>query len=255
MKNMQCIDLFAGIGGFPLAARWMGWNCLAWCEWNEFCQKVLKYHFPNAKEHGDITKTDFTIYRGQCDILTGGFPCQPFSVAGQRKGQEDDRFLWPEMLRAVREIEPRWIVAENVYGLLNIDGGYTPNMVCADLEAIGYERPIIFDCTADAFGLSTMERHIWFISKAISERCERGEEKQNQDNGNERKLQGANPGIFDRRDISATGFRDVGERVSKRLDRDGKNWIKAGGNAIPPQVAYEIFKAIEQYETQLKLIA
>ena len=109
---MNHIGLFEGIGGFSLAGRWMGWETLAWCEWNPFGQKVLKYHFPKATGHGDITKTDFTIYRGKCDILTGGFPCQPYSVAGKRKGKEDERHLWPEMLRAIREISPRWVVGE-----------------------------------------------------------------------------------------------------------------------------------------------
>ena len=120
---MNHIRLFEGIGGFSLAARWMGWETIAWCEWNEFGQKVLKHHFPKAQAHGDITKTDFTIYRGQCDIVNGGFPCQPYSLAGKRKGKEDDRHLWPEMLRAIREIQPTWVVGENVFGLVNWDGG------------------------------------------------------------------------------------------------------------------------------------
>jgi DNA (cytosine-5)-methyltransferase 1 len=97
---LKHIGLFEGIGGFSLAAEWMGWETIAWSEWNEFGQKVLSYHFPKAKGYGDITKTDFTIYRGQCDILTGGFPCQPYSISGKRKGKEDERHLWPEMLRA-----------------------------------------------------------------------------------------------------------------------------------------------------------
>jgi len=92
---MKHIGLFEGIGGFSLAARWAGWETIAWCEWNEFGQKVLRHHFPKAQGHGDITKTDFTIYRGQCDIITGGFPCQPYSQAGKRLGKEDERHLWP----------------------------------------------------------------------------------------------------------------------------------------------------------------
>ena len=110
---MKHIGLFEGIGGFSLAARWMGWETIAWCEWNEFGQKILKHHFPKAKPHGDITKTDFTIYRGQCDLLTGGFPCQPYSAAGKRLGKADDRHLWPEMLRAIREIQPSWVVCKH----------------------------------------------------------------------------------------------------------------------------------------------
>jgi DNA (cytosine-5)-methyltransferase 1 len=117
---MNHIGLFEGIGGFSLAASWMDWETIAWCEWNPFGQKVLKYYFPKAIGHGDITKTDFTIYRGQCGILTGGFPCQPFSVAGNQGGVEDDRHIWPEMRRAIREIQPSIIVAENVAGLFTV---------------------------------------------------------------------------------------------------------------------------------------
>ena len=111
---MKHIGLFEGIGGFSLAARWAGWETIAWCEWNEFGQRVLRHHFPEAIGHGDITKTDFTPYADTIDILTGGFPCQPYSLAGKRKGKDDERHLWPEMLRAIREIRPRWVVGENV---------------------------------------------------------------------------------------------------------------------------------------------
>ena len=120
---MNHASLFSGIGGFDLAAQWMGWNNTFHCEWNEFGQKILKYYWPEAVSYGDITKTDFTIHRGKIDILTGGFPCQPFSAAGKRKGKEDARYLWPEMLRAIRETQPRYIVGENVYGITNQGGG------------------------------------------------------------------------------------------------------------------------------------
>lgn len=116
-------SLFSGIGGFDLAAEWMGWENKFHCEIEEFPKRVLKYYWPNAKSYDDITKTDFTIWRGKIDILTGGFPCQPYSVAGKRLGKEDDRHLWPEMLRAIREIQPSWVVGENVSGLINWNGG------------------------------------------------------------------------------------------------------------------------------------
>src|SRR5687767_12764897 len=103
---MKHLGLFEGIGGFSLAARWMGWETIAWCEINPFCQKVLKHHFPNAAAHSDIITTDFTIYKGRVDILTGGFPCQPYSVAGKQEGDDDHRHLWPHMLRAIREVRP-----------------------------------------------------------------------------------------------------------------------------------------------------
>jgi len=160
---MNHIGLFEGIGGFSLAARWMDWNTIAWCEWNEFGQKVLKHHFPNAKPHGDITKTDFTIYRGQCDILTGGFPCQPYSSAGKRLGKEDERHLWPEMLRAIREIQPGYVVGENVRGLTNWNGGVVFDEVQADLEAEGYEV-LPFLLPACAVNAPHRRDRIWFVA-------------------------------------------------------------------------------------------
>jgi len=132
-------SLFSGIGGFELAAEWMGWENVFHCEWNEFGKKVLKYYWPKAISYDDITKTDFTIHRGNIDILTGGFPCQPYSSAGKRKGKEDERHLWPQMLRAIREIQPGWIVGENVRGLTTWNGGLVFNEVQTDLEAEGYE--------------------------------------------------------------------------------------------------------------------
>jgi DNA (cytosine-5)-methyltransferase 1 len=116
-------SLFSGIGGFDLAAQWMGWQNVFHCEWNPFGQKVLHHYWPKAIQYHDITKSDFTIHRGSIDILTGGFPCQPYSTAGKRLGKEDERHLWPEMLRAIREIQPRYVVGENVRGLTNWNGG------------------------------------------------------------------------------------------------------------------------------------
>jgi DNA (cytosine-5)-methyltransferase 1 len=128
-------SLFSGIGGFDLASEWMGWENVFHCEWNEFGQKVLKYYWPKAITYNDITKTDFSIHRGTIDILTGGFPCQPYSTAGKRLGKEDERHLWPEMLRAIREIQPSFVVGENVRGLTNWNGGLVFDEVQADLEA------------------------------------------------------------------------------------------------------------------------
>lgn len=132
-------SLFSGIGGFDLAAEWAGWENIFHCEINPFGQKVLSYYWPNSIKYHDITKTDFTIHRGTIDVLTGGFPCQPYSQAGKRLGKEDERHLWPEMLRAIREIQPRWVVGENVRGLITWNGGMVFDEVQADLEAEGYE--------------------------------------------------------------------------------------------------------------------
>jgi DNA (cytosine-5)-methyltransferase 1 len=142
-------SLFSGIGGFDLAAEWMGWENVFHCEWMEFPRKVLDYHFPDADSHIDICKTDFKKYANTIDILTGGFPCQPFSLAGKRKGTDDERYLWGEMLRAIQEIKPRFVIAENVFGITNIDGGLVFQQVCLDLENEGYEvQPFIIPACA-----------------------------------------------------------------------------------------------------------
>jgi DNA (cytosine-5)-methyltransferase 1 len=156
-------SLFSGIGGFDLAAEWMGWENLFHCEWNEFGQKVLNYYFPNAESFTDITKTDFTKYANRIDVLTGGFPCQPYSLAGKRLGKEDDRHLWPEMLRAIREIKPTWIVGENVYGLVNWNGGLVFHEVQADLENQGYE---VFPFLLPACSVNAPHKRdrVWFVA-------------------------------------------------------------------------------------------
>jgi DNA (cytosine-5)-methyltransferase 1 len=157
-------SLFSGIGGFDLAAEWMGWENVFHCEWNEFGKRVLNYYWPKAISYHDITKTDFTIHRGTIDILTGGFPCQPYSAAGKRLGKEDDRHLWPEMLRAIREIQPTWVVGENVRGLTNWNGGMVFDEVQADLEAEGYEvTPFLLP--ACAVNAPHRRDRIWFVAK------------------------------------------------------------------------------------------
>jgi DNA (cytosine-5)-methyltransferase 1 len=166
------LGLFEGIGGFSLAARWMGWETLAWCEWNEFGQKVLKHHFPKAEGFGDITKTDFTKYANTIDILTGGFPCQPYSVAGKQLGTEDERHLWPEMLRAIREVQPCYVVGENVSGLVNWNGGLVFEQVQIDLANEGYEI-LPFILPACAINAPHRRDRVWFIAYSHNARTNR----------------------------------------------------------------------------------
>lgn len=158
-------SLFSGIGGFDLASEWMGWQNAFHCEWSEFGQKILKYYWPNAESYGDITKTNFAIWRNRIDVLTGGFPCQPYSQAGKRLGKEDERHLWPEMLRAVREISPRWVVGENVRGLTTWNGGLVFDEVQADLEAEGYEV-LPFLLPASGVNAPHERYRIWFVAYA-----------------------------------------------------------------------------------------
>jgi DNA (cytosine-5)-methyltransferase 1 len=177
-------SLFSGIGGFDLAAEWMGWENKFHCEWNTFGQKVLHHYWPQAEQFTDITKTDFTKYANRIDILTGGFPCQPYSSAGKRLGKEDERHLWPEMLRAIREIQPRWVVGENVLGLVNWSGGLVFHEVQTDLEAEGYEvQPYVLP--AVSVNAPHRRDRVWFVAystrfnngtnKLRGLRCENGE--------------------------------------------------------------------------------
>lgn len=160
---MTHASLFSGIGGFDLAAEWAGWTNVFNCEIDPFCRKVLAYHFPNAFQYEDIKTTDFRPLRGGVDVLTGGFPCQPFSLAGKRKGTDDNRYLWPEMLRAIREIAPRWVVGENVFGIVNWSDGMVFEQVCADLEDAGYEVQsyLIPACAVDA---PHRRDRVWFVA-------------------------------------------------------------------------------------------
>ena len=321
-------SLFSGIGGFDLAAEWMGWENKFHCEWNTFGQKVLKHYWPDAELFTDITKSDFKKYHETIDIISGGFPCQPYSAAGKRLGKEDDRHLWPQMLRAIREIQPRWIVGENVFGLVNWSGGLVFHEVQADLEAAGYE---VFPYVLPAVSVNAPHRRdrVWFVAYAnnsradIGMRPERNWEKenngrdeqsfsehwQNGGNGNAADTEGESGkrvrlkfGEFGKQeqkqfrgncgevgskrnaaDTMRPGRRENNRKgESKFFDKDGEkpNWsnfptqspvrkrddgipdrldgitfskwrnesIKAYGNAVVPQVVYQIFKAISDYE-------
>lgn len=173
----------------------MGWQNLFHCEIQEFPRKVLDYWFPNSESYEDITKTDFTKWHGKVDVLTGGFPCQPFSLAGRRKGADDNRYLWPQMLRAIRQIHPTWVVGENVNGIKTMvescqvtqmgrtdylfeenhlyreESRFTLDKICADLEAEGYSvQPIVIP--ACAIGAPHRRDRVWIIAHRSDPRAE-----------------------------------------------------------------------------------
>ena len=187
---MNHASLFSGIGGAEVAASMMGWQNLFHCEIQEFPRKVLQYWFPNSESYEDITKTDFTKWHGKVDVLTGGFPCQPFSLAGRRKGADDNRYLWPQMLRAIRQIHPTWVVGENVNGIKTMvescqvtqmgrtdylfeenhlyreESRFTLDKICADLEAEGYSvQPIVIP--ACAIGAPHRRDRVWIVARKI----------------------------------------------------------------------------------------
>ena len=303
-------SLFSGFGAADLAAIWMGWDNAFWCEIDDFPRKVLSYWFPKSKGYGNIRETDFTEWRGKIDVLTGGFPCQPFSVAGQRKGQEDDRYLWPEMLRAIREIRPTWIIGENVGGIISmvqpgseitvesqaslfeetdketiLEQEYVVETVCRDLEQEGYSvQPVVIP--ACSVGAPHRRDRVWFIANRTNAGVESMQSKwENPIYGSETTpdTDGNKLGTkrisfcFDKERWKIKNRRpekytcDTGrtlptapwenfptqspvcsrdDGLSRQLDditfskwREGS--IKGYGNAIVPQVMYEIFKAIE----------
>ena len=160
---MNHASLFSGIGGFDLAAEWNGWNNVFNCEWEEFPRKVLKHHFPNAKQYEDIKDFNANEYFGRIDVLSGGFPCQPFSTAGKQLGTEDERHLWPEMLRVIGECQPRWVVGENVRGLVSWSDGLVLETCYSDLENLGYSVQS-FIIPACAAGAPHRRDRVWIIA-------------------------------------------------------------------------------------------
>lgn len=214
---MTHASLFSGIGGPEVAASMLGWDNLFHCEINEFGRKVLDYWFPNSKSYEDITKTDFSEWHGKVDILTGGFPCQPFSYAGKRRGADDDRYLWPYMFKAIDAIRPTWIVAENVAGITTmvehgevsemggqasmfeeVDGLYryrlketfTLQRICDDLEGLGYSvQPVLVP--ACAVGAPHRRDRVFIVTRrfeAVSENTMHGGQihRSNEEQGSER---------------------------------------------------------------------
>ena len=159
---MKHLDLFSGIGGFALAAQWAGIETVAFCEIDKFCHKVLQKNFPRVPIHDDIRTLRGEDYAG-IDIITGGYPCQPFSTAGKRKGADDPRHLWPEMFRIIRQARPTWVVCENVAGHVSMG----LDKVLSDMEGINYTgQPIIIPaCAKDA---PHERKRVWIVFHADS---------------------------------------------------------------------------------------
>jgi DNA (cytosine-5)-methyltransferase 1 len=186
-------SLFSGIGGFDLAAEWMGWTNKFHCDINPFSRKLCSFYWPEAQSYDNIKTTDFTIWRGKIDVLSGGFPCQPFSNAGKRMGKEDDRHLWPEFHRAIREIRPRYVVGENVRGLLSWSNGLVLEEVYADLEGEGYE---VQTFVLPAVGINAPHRRdrVYIVAKdTSSDGCIQRESEQ--EGTNLWELRDTSPGI------------------------------------------------------------
>lgn len=242
---MKHLDLFSGIGGFALAARWAGIETIAFCEVEEFPRKVLEKNFPGILIHNDIRELDGSEYAG-IDIITGGYPCQPFSTAGKRQGKDDPRHLWPEMFRVIKRAKPAWVVCENVAGHISMgldevfvdmeNEGYTGQalVIPACAKDAPHERKrvwIIFhtDCT-NAFGVtrpgrSDIQAEKRETSQSVEERINR--------------IVKLEPRAITCRGNSYAGALRVLDGIPNWVDRN-----RALGNAIVPQVAYEILRTI-----------
>jgi DNA (cytosine-5)-methyltransferase 1 len=163
---LKVLDLFSGIGGFSLGLESTGhFETIAFVEKDEFCQKVLKKNFKNIPIEGDIRNVKGEKYKA--DVVTGGFPCQPFSVAGKRKGTDDDRYLWDETIRVVRECKPKYFIGENVEGLINIQEGMVLRQVQTDLEKEGFEVQCLV-IPASGIGAWHQRKRIWIIGCNVS---------------------------------------------------------------------------------------
>ena len=164
---MKVLDLFSGIGGFSLGLEWAGMETIAMCEKDKFCRQVLAKHWPDITIHEDIRDLDGKDYKGSIDVVCGGFPCQPFSVAGKQLGKADDRHLWPEMLRVIKESAPTWVIGENVSGFVRM----ALDDVCSDLEGEGY-RVQSFVIPACAVEAHHRRDRCWVVAHANELRLE-----------------------------------------------------------------------------------
>ena len=305
---MNHLDLFSGIGGFSYAAQQI-WkddhNIIAFVEKDKYCQRVLKKHWPNIPIIDDIKGFNYEKFtnvsntensddktskntegwsqmqsgRGSCrsgtakiDLLTGGFPCQPFSVAGRKKGKSDDRYLWPNMFKIIQETKPTWIIGENVPGIINMGLETT----VFDLEEEGYEVEVL---VLPAIGVSALHKRnrVWIIANTDTERSQRYRNTENKDKerrqeqtGHIRKSCGSTNRTFkNSRENTFTQQRlgNMVDGLSRELGKLGMIWNKepniprvttgtkdriskltALGNAIVPQVVMPIMWAIKEIE-------
>lgn len=167
--TLKHLDLFSGIGGFALAAQWAGFQTIGFAEIDPFCQRVLSKHWPHIRQYGSVNNIHNLNFGKTIDLITGGFPCQPFSMAGKQQGRNDDRYLWPAFRRIINTNQPHWVVAENVPGIIKLE----LDEILDDLENEGYETQT-FIIPACAVGAPHRRERVWIVAHALSERCDYG---------------------------------------------------------------------------------
>jgi DNA (cytosine-5)-methyltransferase 1 len=280
-KKLKLLDLFSGIGGFSLGLESTGFfETIAFVEKDKFCQKVLKKNFNNIPIEEDIKNVKGSNYKA--DVITGGFPCQPFSVAGKRKGTDDDRYLWDETIRVVKECKPKWFIGENVEGIINIQDGMVLRQVQDDLETEGFKVQCLV-IPASSIGAWHQRKRVWIIAYSDNNGLHRPKRNATIKSGNEPKDRLS---IRDDKDVSnseskrytrhdfeqikheqkfgqLTGNDDekiktwwqtqselcgVPNGVSYELDKDRANRIKSLGNSIVPLIARQLGLAIMKAE-------
>lgn len=250
---MKSIELFVGIGGLTLAAEWAGIETVAFCESDPFCQRVLNKHWPTVPIFDDVCNLNRKTLEeagviepgGTIDIISGGFPCQPYSIAGKRRGTKDDRDLWPEMFRIIEELRPTWVVGENVANFAKMELDRT----LSDLESIGYKGGAIvlpacavgaFHARERTFIVANSNSELWTSTKIQTRTNTKSEDKKPIEWESFFFInRGANNIEFRQEDVSLLCRNDDG--VPRELD---ENRLKALGNAVVPQQALPIFETI-----------
>jgi DNA (cytosine-5)-methyltransferase 1 len=241
-SRLTHLDLFSGIGGFAIAAKRAGFQTIGFSEIEQYACKILKKHWPDVQNYGDIRN----VRNVRAYLVTGGFPCQPFSYSGKRRGKEDDRHLWPEMLRVISESRPRWVLGENVPGIINLE---LDNLL-SDLEAINYSAwPIVIPaCALDA-------RHrrdrVWIVAHDM--RCISSSEQKRECAmlGRTQNALADGEAQFMAGPPAKQGVRWPSESILDRVAHGLPNLphrMKALGNSIVPQVAETLMRMMASME-------
>jgi DNA (cytosine-5)-methyltransferase 1 len=251
---LKVLDLFSGIGGFSLGLeRTSGFETIAFCEIDPFCQKVLAKHWPGVPVFSDIKELDSDTKETipHPDIITAGFPCQPFSQAGRRKGADDERYLWPEIERLTRILRPRYVILENVPGLLSINDGREFGIVVGQLSEIGYrvEWQVI---PASSIGAAHLRNRVFIVAYPAGQRCAKAKvfnrkylesvTEKARGGWSGRYTNGSSGKLFK---VPNTGALRVVDGLSEGVD---ESRIKALGNAVVPQVVQFIGECIIDFE-------
>lgn len=241
---MTHVSLFTGIGGLDLASEWAGFETILQVEMDDYATKVLEKHWPTVKRIWDIRDVTAESVNQPVTVISGGPPCQPASLAGRRSGQNDDRWLWPEFIRVVGEILPRWVVAENPPGILSLENGLVVEKLLNEMENYGYKflPPLLY--SAACVGARHKRERVFFMAHLSEE----GLQEFFPQKAEQKSRSGFNwfpmPEVRDACNPTEVFIRRGLPGIPGRVDR-----IKCLGNAVVPQQAYPIFKAIAEVES------